>query len=855
MTLLQFIHVVCAAVYLWIAGYVLWRAPRLQRAAGVAGIATCFAWWCASLLMAHDPESQRSQAVTAYDIGVVAWASFGSLALWFALAFAGKRTLLAARWMRALLVVPPLFVMIEQWRGDLAADYLHQSWGWSYQWAGSFGTLLFYLFYGAYMTAALAIVRQAGKRSTERLVRRQAAIIIYTAMVPFVCSTTTDVVLPWLGYHQIPNIAPAFLLAWTIGIAVAIIRYRLLELTPETAAEDILAAMSDGLLLVGRDGRVVAANPAATRMLGGGGDLRGGELATMIPSVAPTGAIEMQEIELASQRTLSVSRSMVRDPAGDAIGSICLFRDVTDRKHAEQALAAAHAQLEERVLERTRELDSAYHELQRVVRALGGLHATVDAIHKASGVREIGLGVARTLMSALDGDGGCRLELDGEGFHSDGFAMADAPLRIEIIASGKRRGALELHARAPSAPQQQVVARVALEIAQSLEGLALRHAVAQSDRLASIGVLAAGVAHEINNPLTYLTLGLYEIQDHLSQSHETSTVALRERADEALHGCERISKIVRELGSFARDGDDVRLIPVSDAVDGAIAMATHQIRHRARLIVQHGTTAPVRADLGRLTQVFLNLLVNAAHAIPDGNVDANEIAIETREEGRDLIITVRDTGRGIAAEDLPHVFEPFFSTKQVGEGSGLGLSISHKIARSLGGKISVESSPGAGAKFTVCLPRGFVTQEAGQAADAPSAATPISAAAPTGGQILIIDDDLPVARSLERLLDGHRVTVVGSGAEAKRLFQTDAAFELVICDVMMPDLNGPELHAWVRVHRPELAPRMVFVTGGAFTPETEAFLEQHRSEIVAKPFAPTEIHRLVAEMLRRARAS
>jgi PAS domain S-box-containing protein len=237
-----------------------------------------------------------------------------------------------------------------------------------------------------------------------------------------------------------------------------------------------------------------------------------------------------------------------------------------------------------------------------------------------------------------------------------------------------------------------------------------------ADRLASVGTLAAGVAHEINNPLSYLIGNL----DHVK--HELRTLALAPgegrvdqlaALDEAADGARRIGEIVRSLRMFSRrDREDANaVVSVNDAASAAVRMAQAQARPRAKLVVDLGEIPPIAGHEHEIAQVVLNLLLNAIQAIPEGRPRDNEVRLTTRV-GSDgsVVLSVRDTGTGVAPEHLRHVFDPFFTTKKVGEGSGLGLSICHGIVERMGGTITLESAVGSGTTFTVRLPRGSVAQ-------------------------------------------------------------------------------------------------------------------------------------------------
>lgn len=249
-----------------------------------------------------------------------------------------------------------------------------------------------------------------------------------------------------------------------------------------------------------------------------------------------------------------------------------------------------------------------------------------------------------------------------------------------------------------------------------------------ADRLASLGLLAAGVAHEINNPLAYVlgnieTMGRTlpkvareltalegEVDSGRVKEHVGAAIQMLEKAEAmqktAVEGCLQMRLIVADLKTFSRaDEDAVGLVDVRWSLDAATNIARNEIEKRARLITRYGDVPLVRANESRLGQVFLNLLVNAAQAIPDGDPSGNEVRIATRVDalGR-VVIEISDTGPGIAAHEMERVFDPFFTTKPVGVGTGLGLSICHGIVAGLGGSIEIASAPGQGATFRVTLP-------------------------------------------------------------------------------------------------------------------------------------------------------
>jgi PAS domain S-box-containing protein len=372
-----------------------------------------------------------------------------------------------------------------------------------------------------------------------------------------------------------------------------------------------------------------------------------------------------------------------------------------------------------------------------------------------------------------------------------------------------------------------------------------------AERMASLGALAAGTAHEINNPLTYVISNLdllrEEIRDFPGASLSKRLRALSELVDEAREGAERVRRIVRGLKTFSRADDEHRVtLDVRPTLDAAAKMAMNEIRHRARLVKDYGECPPVRADEARLAQVFINLLLNAAHAIPEGQADRNEIRLATTTDGAGrAVIEVGDTGPGMPHDVVGRIFDPFFTTKPPGMGTGLGLSICQRIVSALGGEITVQTALGRGTTFRVALPADDVAQT--RPKDTPSATAPARTA--QRGRVLVVDDDLLVRKAIGRTLGDHDVTLVGSAREGCRRIASGERYDVIFCDLMMPDMTGMDFHAALAECCPEQAERIVFVSGGTFTPNASEFLERVPNERIEKPFDQRAIRAAVRRFL------
>jgi two-component system cell cycle sensor histidine kinase/response regulator CckA len=370
------------------------------------------------------------------------------------------------------------------------------------------------------------------------------------------------------------------------------------------------------------------------------------------------------------------------------------------------------------------------------------------------------------------------------------------------------------------------------------------------DRMASVGTLAAGVAHEINNPLAYVTANITLLIEELralgAESPAERFSELSEMASEVQAGADRIRTIVRGLKTFSRAEEERRaVIDVRPLLELSINMAFNEIRHRARLVKDYGKIPLVEADEAHLGQVFINLLVNAAQAIPEGDSAANEIRIVTSTDaaGR-AVIEVRDTGGGIPARFVGRIFDPFFTTKPVGIGTGLGLSICHNIVTGLRGEITVTSEEGHGSAFRIVLPAALAERDDAATATSPSKAAIARAA------VLVIDDEPAIGNALRRVLSEHEVTVVSTARQALDHLDSGKRFDIILSDLMMPQMSGMDFYDEVARRFPDVAGRVVFVSGGAFTPKANAFLDRVANERIEKPFDPRSVRAMVQRYVR-----
>ncbi|SEK94899.1 PAS/PAC sensor hybrid histidine kinase [Stigmatella aurantiaca] len=552
----------------------------------------------------------------------------------------------------------------------------------------------------------------------------------------------------------------------------------------------------------------------------------------------------------------------VLNSSGRAVSVEGIARDITDRREVEEALKMSEASF--RILLEGVTDAAAIQRDGRIVYANMALVTTL-------GFDRPDQLIGRALMRFVEDD---LEEVPGPPPDPSGIKGMITGERRLVRRDGKTRVAelVSLPLLFDGAPAVVSIARDVTEQRQLQARLTL------ADRLASVGTLAAGIAHEINNPLAFVISNLSFLSEEMRRSQlslestaSTATATagsgpkLRQRAEldlaewqevlsEAYEGAERVRQIVRQLKTFSRP-DEERLSPVDihQVLDSVVMMAANEIRHRAQLHRDYASVPMVMANEGRLCQVFLNLVVNAAQAIPEGDAQRHSIRLVTRrlDVGR-VLIEVQDSGSGIPREALGRIFDPFFTTKPVGVGTGLGLSICHGIITNLGGEISADSEMGKGSTFRVILPSLEPRTRARTHAALPAA----QPATQRKGRVLVVDDEPGVGKVLRRILKEHEVEVASGGRQAlERLQREPDFFDAVLCDVMMPDLGGKDLYEAVRKTQAGLERRFIFVSGGAFTTNAREFLEAIPNPKLEKPFNEPALRQIVQDLVSRGPSS
>jgi signal transduction histidine kinase len=398
-----------------------------------------------------------------------------------------------------------------------------------------------------------------------------------------------------------------------------------------------------------------------------------------------------------------------------------------------------------------------------------------------------------------------------------------------------------------------VVERELREAAVRAERRKIQEQLMISDRMASMGTLAAGVAHEINNPLASVMANLElaansvaDLTARIGRSEEMD--AVEEELQDAREGAERIRNIVRDLKIFSRSGEDRKgLVDVQRVLESTTRMAWNEIRHRARLVKNYTAVPMVEASEAQLGQLFLNLVVNAAQAIPEGDADNNEVRVTLGTDVAGMVLVeVADTGAGIPREVHDQLFRPFFTTKPIGVGTGLGLAICHQIIASLDGRIEFSSEMSRGTCFRVFLPPARM-----EAREAPRPDNLTQLVARRRGRVLVVDDEPLITRTVQRALSkDHDILALSSAEDALAHITSGERFDVILCDLMMPQMTGMDLHAELLRIAQDQAARMIFLTGGAFTPRARAFIDETRNKLIEKPFDAIHLRAIINAQVR-----
>ena len=420
---------------------------------------------------------------------------------------------------------------------------------------------------------------------------------------------------------------------------------------------------------------------------------------------------------------------------------------------------------------------------------------------------------------------------------------------LGAVAKGRWVSVLNLKARADVHPYE--VTAFTLEDGAEAVGLAflfrdvseqrqLEVRLNQLDRLSSLGTLSAGIAHELNNPLSYVLANARFVFERVYDHPDPD---VRDALAELQEGAQRIANIVGDLRAFSRSDPQLETQPtdVAAVLEATRKVTAKMVETRAVFSIELAGAPLVEAFEPRLVQVLVNLVINAAQAIPESAVRPGHITLRAGPVDGGVAIEVIDDGVGMTPEVERRIFDPFFTTRPVGFGAGLGLAVCHGLVTAMGGTLTVTTAPGQGSTFRVWL------KEAQPRLHESPTPVPFSVGE-RRLKVLLVDDEPLVLKAMERILKAHEVTKSSSVGAALERISAGARYDVLVCDLMMPEQTGIDLYEQLRVRAPELASRMVFMTGGAFTERAERFLKSVPNRQLLKPVDATALRQAVFEV-------
>jgi PAS domain S-box-containing protein len=623
-------------------------------------------------------------------------------------------------------------------------------------------------------------------------------------------------------------------------------------LVQQAYLEQLFESAPEGIVLLDNLDRVIRVNPEFTRMFGYSAEEAVGRPINQLlaTDTLRTSSIELTE-RVARGETVSVDTmrrrkdgtilhvSILGTPIrvrGSQIAVYGIYRDITTRKDAEERLAQRERYF--------RSLIENTSDIVAVVEADGSLRYVSPALERVLG-RAPDAVCGGTLYSLMYEDDAPAV---AEAFAG---ALADPALTLDIEARFQHAdGSWRLLVLTGRNLQDDPAVRgMIVNLRDVTDARAQDAHVRRVERLASLGTLIGGVAHELNNPLTAIKgfTELMLLNDQPAEDRE----ALETIAREASRAAGIVSNL-RLLTRRTQEGSLMGPVDVNDAVRHVLKLRRYSID--TSNIVVHAELDPaltfVWADRGQIEQILLNLVVNAEQALALGDLPRT-LFVRTSADGDSAIIEVEDNGPGIRRAELERIFDPFWTTKSPGVGVGLGLSLVHTIVADHGGRIRVESEPGKGALFVIELPAAPAPAP-DLATEPPPARAPAHPARPL--RILVVDDEPAIRVSIDRFLvrRGHRVETAAEGEEALRIIERAATdpFDVIVSDLRMPGLSGEQLYRILCQRDPSWQQRIVFITGDAANPHAAAFAAAH-APVILKPFDLTELGHLIEDLAQR----
>ncbi|MDD5311602.1 MAG: ATP-binding protein [Dehalococcoidia bacterium] len=663
-------------------------------------ISTFAVWSLFAGLTAIAGSAQEAMIFT--NISAIGWCFAPAASLWFYLTLAKKINVLSNKALTALFVFVTLFFIYEQWTGNLLDRHVETVFGWAGVWSNSIYSYAYYTYFSITSMISIWLIVGFWRKAETARQKKQALLLLVTGVVTLVLGAITDALFRIIDFQVVPRGADILFMILGIGLVYSISKYGLMSITPTVASDEILSTMNESLILLDARGNIAFTNRATLDLL----NIRDKELHNsafksivadkkkaeeLLDETRKTGSAINRELSYVSKAgaliPVLVTSAVIKQSADEIAGFVISAMDITERKRVEAEIRA-QKELIDNILESIPSSVLVISKEARIVlanrafyRDFPGTPLEVEG-RLLSEVIPIEV-LSRQVSAALSGQ------------------VHNADSEFRHMVHGRNR----IFVASMLPMQKEDLLLVLSDVTDDRER---QERLSLADRLASVGKMSSGIAHELNNPLTSI-IGLSQLllDEEIPAEYKEDLSAIYNEAV-------RASNVVKNLLTFARKHPPIRrATQIGNVIEDVLKLRAYEHRLTNIQVDRHfeDYLPDVTVDYFQMQQVFLNIILNAESAMSEAN-NRGSLTITTQRINGSVVVSFRDDGPGIAKEILPRIFDPFFTTKEVGKGTGLGLSICYGIVSNHNGKIYAQSEPGKGTEFVVELPvNGQVTEK------------------------------------------------------------------------------------------------------------------------------------------------
>ncbi|MBI9077357.1 MAG: PAS domain S-box protein [Desulfatibacillum sp.] len=867
MTVLSSLHLFSMVLGLALAVFITGRDSRSWTNLWCAALFICFSIWNGGMIFKHSPLTPYTLQPMLSNINAAGWIFSPMVALSFVLAFTEREWIFKKMWFWALFIGVPGLLLYKHYTGHIVADHVLKSYGWLGVYYVNFWTCTFLIYLIICIAILLILNYSYITKCDSQAKKSQARIIFISLLLSAIPITANTLAGMFFGALSFPEMESIFMLIFCCGIVVAMSRHKLMNLTPMLAVKNIISNMPSGMLLLDKEGALVSANEQARSMLGWpSGEMVGRHIRDFLNKDQTTNQLQEdilrgdnfrnREMSLLTREGLplavSLSRSLLKDDAGEVAGIVCLATDLTLTRAKEVQLRESE--------EKYRDLVENINEVVYSLSPEGTIIYVNPRVRTLMGYHPEDL-LGRNFSEFIhpedfDELNGRFLDVMAGYAWAHEFRVKDKTGEFRWVYSSSRPARRDDSIVGVQGTLMDVTERKKNEE----EKFRLETELRRSQKMEAIGTLAGGIAHNFNNIL-YPIMGYAEMV--LEDLPEESP--FREELEEILTATHRAKELVKQILAFSRVTKEAfqpqapwpivedAIAFIRNALPATIRIKTHMDKQLGYVI----------GDRAQIYQMLMNLCTNAYQAMSStGGVLELRLerclpSSENTQSGRPSLnephikFSVIDTGEGMTREVMDRIFDPYFTTKPVGEGTGMGLAVTHAMVEKHGGFIQVFSKPGKGSRFDILLP-------ASSSQEPPIPVIPPSEEKPHGNgeRVLLVDDEKAVRevtrRALERL--GYAVTVADNGLSAWEEFQKNPQyFDLVLTDLTMPGLTGRVLANRIFETRPNLP--IVLISGFSESEVDEAEKSPGVWARVMKPLEQEQMAKVVRRALDQAKSS